>query len=125
MNSAKWIAGASAFVATLFSTPTMADEQPVIVDADQFNCLVEKIGKIPKEKNGVYVNIRKCRAGKIKIVRHLVPPPRRPDASGVESLIYLKPSQILCIVKNRKAVNRITEPAGPGRLKLKLDPCGK
>lgn len=125
MKLKNWLAASLICTATLVSIPLRANEPPVLVDADQFKCLVEKIRTIPLENKGIYVNIRNCRNGGLRIIRHLVPPPRQPDASGVESLLYLKPAQVKCIRKNSTAVARITDPAGLGRLRLKLNPCGR
>lgn len=115
----------TALIAGFGAAPATAQEAPVVVDADQFHCLSEKIAQVRSEPKGIYVNIRNCRSGGLRFVEHLVPPPRQVNEAGVESLLYLKPAQIRCIARNRRTLDRIAAPAGPGRLRLKLEPCGR
>ncbi len=105
--------------------PARAETADVLVDADQFACLAERIRMVPADPQGVYVSIRTCRTTGPKIMRHLVPPPRRLDANGVESLLFLRAWETRCIRANRNQLARITAPAGSGRLRLNLKACGQ
>lgn len=125
MNRASGLLAIFAMATIMGPFPAVAQGAPILVDADQFRCLAEKISLVPAEAKGVYVNIRNCRGGGLRVVRHLVPPPRQLDSEGVESLLYLKPAQLRCISKHRRKLDRITQPAGNGRLRLMLDPCGR
>ena len=97
----------------------------VIVDEAEFRCMAQKVKQVPSEPRGVFVDISRCRNGGPRIVRHLVPPPPSSSRTGVESLLFLKPKHLKCIAQFRRDLAKITEPAGPGKLKLRIDPCAK